>query len=215
MALVLSGCAGHLSTLDPAGPAAGSIATLWWIMFWSAAALFVLVMALLWLSYWRPAVINRFRPRHWIIGLGLVMPGVLLTVLVYGALIHGESLLPRAAEPQPVQVEAVARQWSWTFHYPEVAGAAPTTDLLHLPAGEPVDIVVTSEDVIHGFWVPRLGGKMDAIPGHRNVIRLQADEPGRYRGVCAEFCGDGHSGMHFDVEAHLPQDFAAAVGGAP
>jgi cytochrome c oxidase subunit 2 len=65
-----------------------------------------------------------------------------------------------------------------------------------------VDFAVTSGDVIHSFWIPRLGGKIDAIPGHINTIRLMAERPGQYGGVCAEFCGEGHSAMRFSVEAH-------------
>jgi cytochrome c oxidase subunit 2 len=215
MVLPLAGCAGRLSALEPVGPAAGSIATLWWIMFAAAIALFALVLTLLGLAYWRPSAISRFRPRHWIVGLGLVMPGVLLTLLVYGVLIQGEMLLPRPAEPQPMRIAATAQQWHWTFEYPDIPGAPATTNELHLPAGQPVDVVVTSLDVIHSFWVPRLGGKIDAIPGHRNVIRLQADEPGSFGGVCAEFCGTDHASMHFQVQAHPSADFASMLGGAP
>ena len=59
--------------------------------------------------------------------------------------------------------------------------------------------MVTSRDVIHAFWIPRLAGKIDVIPGHVNVLRIQADAPGRYEGLCTEFCGLGHAGMRFDV----------------
>ncbi|UXN74056.1 hypothetical protein N8D56_01640 [Devosia sp. A8/3-2] len=68
-------------------------------------------------------------------------------------------------------------------------------------------MVVTAADVIHSFWVPRLGGKIDAIPGRRNVIRLEADEPGIYWGICAEYCGPGHDTMMFRVEAHPLADY--------
>jgi cytochrome c oxidase subunit 2 len=82
---------------------------------------------------------------------------------------------------------------------------------MHLPAGLPVDIVVTSVDVIHAFWVPRLAGKIDAVPGHVNRLRIQADQPGRYEGLCNEFCGRGHTGMRFVVVVHRAEDFAAAL----
>ena len=71
-----------------------------------------------------------------------------------------------------------------------------------MPAGIPVDIVVTSLDVIHAFWIPRFAGKIDAVPGHVNLLRIQADEPGRYQALCNEFCGLGHTGMRFDVIVH-------------
>ena len=71
--------------------------------------------------------------------------------------------------------------------------------------------MVTSRDVIHSFWIPRLAGKIDAIPGHANVLRIQADAPGRFEGLCAEFCGVGHPGMRFQVVAHPAADFPAAL----
>jgi len=81
----------------------------------------------------------------------------------------------------------------------------------HMPAGTPVDILVTSQDVIHAFWIPRFAGKIDAVPGHVNRLRIQADQPGRYAGQCNEFCGLGHAGMRFDVIVHRPEEFAAAL----
>jgi cytochrome c oxidase subunit 2 len=80
-----------------------------------------------------------------------------------------------------------------------------------MPAGTPVDILVTSQDVIHAFWIPRFAGKIDALPGHVNRLRIQADQPGRYAGQCNEFCGLGHAGMRFDVIVYRPEDFSAAL----
>ena len=182
---------------------------LWWVMFWGAVILFTLVLALLVLSIWRPAWISAVTPRQWIIGGGLVLPIPILIALLASALVLGESLLPREDRTAPLQVYAHASQWQWQFAYP---GTEMESEALHLPAGEPVDIVVTAGDVIHSFWVPRLGGKIDAIPGHTNVIRLQADEPGIYRGICAEYCGSGHESMGFVVEAHAPAAFYAMIG---
>jgi cytochrome c oxidase subunit II len=210
--LALTGCATPLSALNPAGPAAANIATLWWVMFWGATALFILVLALLALSFIRPAFIAAIKPAHWIIGGGLLMPIPILVGLLIAALLLGEQLLPKPGGTT-LRVEAHASQWQWRFSYPDNPGTA-ASEVLHLPAGEPVDIVVTAEDVIHAFWVPRLGGKIDAIPGHTNVIRLQADEPGIYRGICAEYCGQGHETMGFVVEAHAPDDYAAVIGGS-
>ena len=77
--------------------------------------------------------------------------------------------------------------------------------------GHAVDILVTSQDVIHAFWIPRFAGKIDALPGHVNRLRIQADQPGRYAGQCNEFCGLGHAGMRFDVIVYRPEDFSAAL----
>ena len=210
----LTGCATPLSALDPAGPAADNIATLWWVMFWGATVLFVLVLGLVGLSLFRPALIARIKPMHWIIGGGLVMPVPILLALLVAALLLGEQLLPTPGAVRPLRVEAHASQWQWRFSYPETAGAGET-DILHLPSGQAVDIVVTAEDVIHSFWIPRLGGKIDAIPGHQNVIRLQADKPGVYRGICAEYCGEGHDTMGFSVEAHIHETYEAVLRAVP
>lgn len=183
-------------------------------MFWGAVVLFVMVLSLLALSFLRPTFIASIKPMHWIIGGGLIMPVPILLALLISALLLGEQLLPRRDGVQPTRIEAHASQWQWRFSYPEAPGST-TTDILHLPAGEPVDILVTTGDVIHSFWIPRLGGKIDAIPGRINTIRLQADEPGMYRGICAEYCGTGHETMGFAVEAHEPAGFATAVGGTP
>lgn len=211
--LLLGGCTGSLSTLDPAGPSAAAVATLWWVMFWASVGLFVLVSGLLAAIWWRPGFGRSVPPKRWVILGGLAMPAVLLTALVGYALVIGERLLPIALAEQPTRVSAHGVQWQWQFSYPDAPGSA-STPVLHIPAGEPVDVLVTSGDVVHSFWVPRLAGKIDAIPGHENVIRIQADRPGSYHGVCAEFCGDGHTGMRFIVEAHAPEDYLAAVSGA-
>ncbi|WP_017758163.1 cytochrome c oxidase subunit II, partial [Pseudacidovorax intermedius] len=86
---------------------------------------------------------------------------------------------------------------------------------LRLPAGRAVDVHTRSADVIHGFWVPRLGGKLDAVPGRTLVVRLQADRPGTYRGVCAEFCGAGHAHMPMVVQAMPAEDFDVWLNAPP
>lgn len=208
--LALASCAGPFSALDPAGPAARQIAWLWWAMFWGASAIFVLVAVLFALACLRPGVIARWNGTRWIVGGGLVMPGIVLAALMVAAFGFGERLIARPGADQPLRVSARAEQWVWRFGYPEGPDSL-VSDVLHIPAGVPVDIVVTTSDVIHGFWIPRLGGKIDAIPGHENVVRLQADRPGTYRGLCAEFCGNGHTHMLFEVVAHPRQDYAAAL----
>lgn len=205
----LAGCGGPLSSLEPAGPAAESIAILWWAMLAGAAVLFVLVMALFALALRRPGWGSRVSPARWIVLGGLVLPAVVLTPLIASALIVGEGLLPWPVA-KTLRIEAEGRQWFWTFRYPD-QGGVETRDVLHLPAGVPVDIVVTSQDVIHAFWIPRLAGKIDAIPGHANLLRIQADKPGRYGGLCNEFCGREHSEMRFDVVVHPAESFPAAL----
>jgi cytochrome c oxidase subunit 2 len=164
------------------------------------------VAALLVRAFLGSPALARLRPDLLVLWGGVAFPLAVLAALVAAALALGERLLPGTA---PLRIEAVARQWAWDFAYPD-AGTA-STGVLHLPAGRDVDLAVTSADVIHSLWVPRLGGKIDAIPGHVNLIRLHADAPGRYHGQCAEFCGTGHAAMPFLVEAHPADAYAARL----
>src|SRR5690606_30660635 len=86
-----------------------------------------------------------------------------------------------------------------------------TINVLHVPAGVPIHVRIMASDVIHSFWVPRIAGKLDAVPGKVNRLRLMIDEPGEYAGVCAEFCGDGHTSMRFNVIAHSLEDLESAL----
>ncbi|WP_240158966.1 cytochrome c oxidase subunit II [Burkholderia sp. Ax-1724] len=205
----LCGCAGPLSTLEPSGPAAASIAGLWWVMLAGSALLFALVLVLFYLVIRHPGWGSRVSPARWIVLGGLVLPAVVLLPLIGYALYAGELLLPLRAHA-PMRIEAIAQQWRWTFRYPD-EGNVETENVLHLPAGTPVDIVVTSRDVVHAFWIPRFAGKIDALPGHENRLRIEADQPGEYSGQCNEFCGIGHAGMHFSVIVDRSEDFSAAV----
>jgi cytochrome c oxidase subunit II len=207
--VALAGCDGSLSTLAPSGPAADAIANLWWAMLAGSAAIFVVVMVLFAQVIRRPGWGSSVSPERWIVVGGLVLPALVLTPLVAFALITGERLLPLPG-PARQRIEAEGRQWSWTFRYPG-EGGVKTVNVLHLPAGVPVDIAVSGVDVIHSFWIPRLAGKIDAVPGHVNVLRVQADEPGRYEGQCSEFCGIGHARMRFAVIVHPAGDFSAAL----
>lgn len=201
-AFTLTGCSGPLSTLDPAGPGAAAIAWLWWVMLAGSACLTLLVMLLVMLSFGPPREQN---PRRWTLGMGIWMPVVVLSALLGAGLWVGERLLPREAGVP--EVRAHAFQWGWRFSHPGPQGPVETVDIVHLPAGQPVDMIITAEEVIHSFWIPRAAGKMDAIPGYENRLRLQIDAPGRLDGLCAEFCGLGHADMRFSVEVHPPEDW--------
>ncbi len=205
----LAGCGGPLSALAPAGPAAAPIATLWWTMLAGAAALLALVMVLFALVILRPGSGSSVPPGRWIVLGGLVLPALILLPLVTYGMIVGERLLP-LPRGGALRIEAEGRQWVWTFRYPD-NGGVETVGTLHLPAGRPVDIAVASRDVIHGFWIPRLAGKIDAVPGHVNHLRIEADAPGSYDALCSEFCGLGHALMRFVVVVHPAHDFSAAL----
>ncbi len=201
MVPLLAACGGGHSTLSPAGPAARDIALLWWIMLAGSALITVLVFGLLALAVRNNGA--RRSERTWIWGWGLGFSMSVLVVLLGSSLWIGEGMLARADNVPRVQAHAA--QWEWLFGQPGSDGAVvQTRDTLYVPAGQDFDVVITAQDVIHSFWVPQLGGKMDAIPGHENIHRLRADAPGTYEGLCAEFCGTGHSFMRFTVVAYDP-----------
>lgn len=208
-AMLLAACAGPLSTLAPAGPAAGAIAALWWAMLAGSAVIFAGVMILYAQVMRQPGWGSGVAPERWIVLGGLVLPGVVLVPLLADSLITGERSLPHVGTAHE-HIEAEGRQWRWTFRYPD-EGGVETVGVLHLPAGVPVDVAVRSADVIHSFWIPRFAGKIDAVPGHVNILRIEADEPGRYEGQCSEFCGVGHTSMRFAVIVHPADRFSAAV----
>lgn len=176
-------------------------------MLAGATLLSLLVFVLLALAFRRRSS-SAQNPRLWIGWLGLAMPGAVLVALLGYALVIGARMLPLPAD-DAVAIDVVARQYAWDVSHP---GGRRTQDVLHIPAGRPVDLRITATDVIHSLWVPRLAGKMDAIPGHTNVLRIQADAPGRYSGECAEYCGTGHKDHGFTVVAHDAAGWAAFIG---
>jgi cytochrome c oxidase subunit II len=203
--ILLAACAGPQSTLAPAGPAARIAANLWWGMFIvSAVVLLVIVGLWLYALYRTPcdhdAVTLRRIGQRWIIGGGIILPSVSVAVLLAFGIPLGHRMLPLPLPgDQPLRIDVMAHQWRWEVRYPD--HGIVTNDRLVIPAGRAIDFHVGSADVIHSFWVPRLGGKIDALPGRTNVLRLRADQPGEYRGQCAEFCGAEHAHMVFVVEA--------------
>lgn len=203
--LGLSGCRGDLSTLDAAGPAAAHIATLWWVMLTGAALILAGVLALAAWA-WRQSSAGAAHAGRWQGGWGVGFTLAVLLALLGYALVLGERLLPHPA-PEVLRVQATARQWQWAFAVPVAGGVHRSVDELTIPAGVPIDVAIEAEDVIHSFWVPRLAGKMDAIPGKTNVLRIQASEPGLYRGVCAEYCGSGHARHTLTVVALGAEDW--------
>ena len=194
-----------MSTLDPAGPHAAGVARLWWVMLAGSGAAFTVMAILLALAFGRH---NAARPLIWLAGLGVALPLVLLTALTGYAFAIGRGGLATPA-PGVVSVSATGHQFFWTFRQPGLSGAIDTRGVLHIPAGRPVDVRITSTDVIHSFWVPRLAGKVDAIPGKVNILRIEATRPGSYEGRCAEFCGLHHATNRFRVIAHAPAGWAA------
>lgn len=214
IALMCAGCSdGALSTLQPAGPASASVARVWWWMFGTGTAVLVFVVACAaWAMRARSRRLSTRGAGRLIVLGGVVLPTVAMTALLIWGLPAGDALRNPATGGTPFEVHVRGHQWWWEVRYPGVA-QAPARDAndIHIPAGQPVRFTIESADVIHSFWVPRLGGKIDAIPGRANVLWLQADEPGEYAGTCAEFCGLEHAGMRVRVIAHAPDALPAAL----
>lgn len=178
-------------------------------MLAAGGLIFLAVMVLFAMACLRPGRFHGLRERRFILIFGVGLPLAGLGVLLIVALLEGEAALFRRADP--IRVEAEAAQWGWRFRYPDLRGEPVLENRLVLPVGRVAEISVQSRDVIHSLWVPQLGGKIDAIPGRINRIRLLADREGLFGGVCAEYCGQGHAAMMFEAEALAPPDFAAAL----
>lgn len=201
--LLLGGCAG---ALDPAGPVASRQRWLFLVALVVAAIVSVGVLGAT-VQALRTRVGLRDADRFVVLG-GLVMPTVVLmavmglTFAVLAAEQPDEALVDEA-----LVVEVVGHQYWWEVHYPD--SEVVTANEIHIPVDRPVRFVVTTDDVLHSVWVPELGGKVDMVPGRTNEVVLQADDPGRYEGACAEFCGLQHAKMRFHVVADPPDEFAA------
>ena len=195
---------------DPAGPYAGSITTLAWVLLAMAAAVLLVVAAALWAALFGSEKLRaRIGGTRMIWIGGIAFPVVVLTLL----LIYGLSLtrsLSASIRGDEMRVRVIGELWWWRVIYLDGEGRPVMLDAneLHIPVGQPVVLELESADVIHSFWVPRLSGKLDMIPGRRNLMRIQADEAGVYGGQCAEYCGGPHALMGFAVVAHRPEDFA-------
>ncbi len=207
---------GDQGILDAAGPAAERIADLWWAHFWPGLAVFVVVVVLLLVGLYRrhrwPADrAHEARASLWIGVGGIVVPAViLLVVLVFTVRSMAQhSASSRDAEERGLSIRVVGYQWWWdiTYQDPQPSRRVRTANEINIPVGRPIMLLLESGDVNHSFWVPRLQGKLDLIPGQTNTLWLEAREPGVYRGQCAEYCGEQHAHMGLVVVAQPPEEF--------
>ncbi|MFL5818828.1 MAG: cytochrome c oxidase subunit II [Conexibacter sp.] len=155
-----------------------------------------------------PPDLDEERGQRWIVLGGLVLPLVVLTAVV---VMSARSFLAvddaggaRAGVERTVEV--VAHRWWWEVRYPDAH--ASTANEVVLPVGQPVRLRLRTKDVIHSLWIPQLDRKADMIPGRVTYLRLTAERPGEYRGLCAEFCGLQHAKMAFRVRVLAPGAFA-------
>ncbi|MFZ5719898.1 MAG: cytochrome c oxidase subunit II [Pseudomonadota bacterium] len=195
--------------LDPAGPHAGIIATLSWVLTGMALAVVLMVVAALAVALFGKVEWRAKLARERVIWLaGLALPVVVLSgVLVYGLTATQSLSAPPA--PGEIRIRVTGEMWWWRVAYLDADGRPILHDAneVHIPAGQPVTLELEAADVIHSFWVPRLAGKLDMIPGRRNILRIEADAPGVYAGQCAEYCGGPHALMGLFVVAHPAETF--------
>lgn len=212
--VLLAGCGGAQSTLDPHSHAARDISTLWWWML--AAACVVLFGALFliglgWLSRRRegfPFLRSEGRARSLVVTFGIVVPlaSVIIVFVVANFSVAKQTDAPAPSSTQ-LTIHVIGKQWFWVVRYPGTT--AVTANEIHIPARTRVNVVAQTADVIHSLWVPELNRKIDMIPGRQNRVLLYADKPGVYRGQCAEFCGLEHAHMGMYVVADPPARFRA------
>jgi cytochrome c oxidase subunit 2 len=209
------------SPLTPASPQARLSSDLFWITIGIAVVVLVAVEFLLIytsLRFRRQPGLDLDAPEPVQIhgntrleAMWTILPAVILVSLF---IISVRAMAEVGSVPaDAMKIQVTGRQFLWQFSYPDAN--VTTTNDLRVPVGQAVDLEVTSQDVIHSFWVPDLGGKVDANPGLVNHMSWVAEKAGVYRGVCAELCGAGHASMLFTVTAMEPDEFKAwlAAGG--
>ncbi len=212
--VLLAGC-GKQSILSTHSPQAHNIALLWWWMLGVATIVFcgaLGLLALAWFGRRTPGLPWLGERENFSEGLvvvfGIGIPIVVLSVLFGVANVY---LIKQTSPPDPrstaMTINVIGHQWWWEVRYPGTG--AITANEIHLPVNTRVNLVATSADVIHSFWVPALNRKIDMIPGRRNRILLYASSPGTYRGQCSQFCGFQHANMGMYVVAQSSAAFNA------
>ena len=207
---LLASCSGIQSALDPAGEEASQVATLFWVMAGGGLIIWALVVTLsLFASRWKRRPMREEAAAKVIFWAGVVLPVAVLTALLTYALWLMPSLRPFAGNQQAsLKIEVVGSQFWWhvVYHRPDGSRVVSANEV-RLPVGERVEFSLTSADMIHSFWIPALGGKMDLLPGRTNRLSLVATKAGTYRGQCAEFCGTSHALMAFPAIAMEQAEF--------
>ena len=219
LALTLPGAAlasnGGIAPPAPESPNAGGIRDVYWLILAITAAIFVLVEVALILfivryrSRGRPRAVEGPQVRGhtnleiaWTIVPILILAAI--TAFVFYKLPRIQNVPTASAGTGDLNVKIEAHQFYWEFIYPNGVVAV---NRMRVPAGEPVRLTVVSADVAHSWWIPSLGGKIDAIPGRTNHTWFRAERRGSFPGQCAEFCGIQHAVMRATVEVLAPDAF--------
>jgi cytochrome c oxidase subunit 2 len=196
-------------TFDPHAPEAAAIADLFTKTLVICGFIFFIVVGLIAFSVVRFRARGDADPAQTEGSPRLELAWTLVPLGILGWLLLQTSRAMAVADPpadREPDIVVIAHQWWWEVRYP--SGVA-TANEIHIPVGKALVFRVDSADVVHDFWVPALGRKVDAIPGRSVRIWLEADRPGVYLGACAEYCGAEHAWMRIRVIAEAPDEFAA------
>lgn len=205
----------NVTPLDCAGPNACDIVSVYTGIFWIAMTVLVVVGGLLVYAALRfrrvddrePAQVHG-NPRLEI--LWTAIPVVIVSFLFVRTTLRMDYVRNGPPPQQTVQVTGI--QWAWSFKY---SNGKTSFGTLTIPVGQVVRLQVTSKDVLHSFWVPRLGGQIYAKPGYQNNGWIEASQPGSYYGQCNELCGVSHYAMTLQVNAVSADQYQAFLSGAP
>jgi cytochrome c oxidase subunit 2 len=210
LTLLLASCQEMQSIFAPQGPRAMEIAQLGWLLVAGGSMVLLIVCFALWLAIYGGSGIRlRLASHATVIVGGIVFPTVTLSTLLGYDLWLVQSGIRAGATPA-ARIEVVGEQWWWRVLYVGAAGTrVPSANEIRIPVGQSVEFELKSADVIHSFWVPSLGGKVDMIPGRTTRLRVSADRPGAFRGQCAEYCGGPHAWMAMTIVAIPAEDYSA------
>jgi cytochrome c oxidase subunit 2 len=214
---LVGACAGDpypQSTLHPTADAGSAIDALYRQIFWWAVLVFVVVQTAL------VVTLIRFRRRpgagearqihgNTLVEITWTLAPAAIIVAIAVPTIRTIFVVRGDPPPEALQVEVVGHQWWWEYRYPALG--IVTANELHLPQGRPVALSITSADVIHSFWAPKLHGKRDAMPGRTTRLVFTPDSVGTFLGQCAEFCGESHANMRLRVSVQAAAVFDAWV----
>jgi cytochrome c oxidase subunit 2 len=199
-----------IAALDPAGPFAQPLSDLSWLLIAAMSGVLFVVVAVTLMALFARGTLRRVVGGRWIVVVGgLAFPAVVLSILFVWSLGVTEKVASKP-EPGDLRIRITGEMWWWRVHYLDGDRVLfETANEIHIPVGRTIALELASNDVIHSFWVPQLGGKMDMIPGRTNYLRVQSDRPGVFRGQCTEFCGSAHALMAFEVVASPHEAFDA------
>lgn len=209
LAAPLCGCTGVQSALTPRGTEAQEIAPLFWTATGVSVAVTVLVLVVTAVALRGPEGWRRvLATDRMVVGGGIVLPVVVLSALLIYGLVVMQAGAARSRSAEGPGVTITGKRWWWQVVYQDRDGREiVSANELRLPVGRPVAVRLETDDVIHSFWAPQLGGKLDMIPGRTNVLTLEASQAGTSRAQCAEYCGGAHALMSMHVVALEPDAY--------